>query len=295
MRITNLIPQVFALIVLALAFCRPAFAAEEIPAELRDVRLDNHLGRSIPLDTRFTDEEGRAIVLGDYFSTDRKRPVVIVPVYYSCPSLCNYTLNGVVEMLKTLDFTPGDEFELVTVSFNPKESSRLASAKKANYMMAYERPEAAPGWHWLVGDQENIAPLMDALGFRYKFDVENLEYMHAPAVYLITPDGRISRYFTSLAIDAKDMRLALVEASNGEIGSIVDHFYLFCTRFDTATGRYTWAAIGVMRAGGILTMLILGTFIGGMLLLEHRRKRLAAAAHETATDGIPHDHGHAPV
>ena len=227
-------------------------AEPERPGILRDVSFDQRLGAQVPLDLPFRDESGARVTLRDYV---RDKPVILVPAYYECPMLCTIVLNGVVSALRALPFDIGREFRVVTVSFNPHETSELAAAKKAGYLNEYRRPGAEAGWHFLVGDDTSIRPLMDAIGFRYTWDAAASQYAHASGLVVLTPEGRISHYFYGVEFPPKDLRLALVEASAERIGSVVDQILLFCFHYDPSTGRYGRVALNAVRAGGVLTLL----------------------------------------
>ena len=241
------------------------------PAILRDVGFDQRLGAEVPLDVPFRDESGARVTLRDYV---RDKPVILVPAYYECPMLCTLVLNGVVSALRALPFDIGREFRVVTVSFNPHETSDLAAAKKAGYLHEYRRPGADAGWHFLVGDDTSIRPLMDAIGFRYTWDAAASQYAHASGLVVLTPGGRISHYFYGVEFPPKDLRLALVEASDERIGSVVDQLLLFCFHYDPSTGRYSRVALNAVRAGGVLTLVALGLFIW----ISLRRDRRVAGA-----------------
>jgi protein SCO1/2 len=252
----------------AMAAAVPGAGAEpDRPAILRDVGFDQRLGAQVPLDLPFRDESGARVTLGDYA---RDKPVVLVPAYYECPMLCTIVLNGVVSALRALPFDVGREFRVVTVSFNPHETSELAAAKQATYLHEYRRPGAEAGWHFLVGDDTSIRPLMDAIGFRYAWDATASQYAHASGLVVLTPDGHISRYFYGVEFPPKDLRLALVEASNDRIGSVVDQILLFCFHYDPSTGRYSRIALNAVRAGGILTLVALALFIWAALRRDRR-------------------------
>jgi protein SCO1/2 len=257
-------------LLLALLLLAPAAARAEEgrPPILREVGFAQHLGEQLPLDATFRDERGRTVRLGDYFGDE---PVLLVPAYYECPMLCTLVLNGVVGALKALPFTVGKEFRVVTFSFNPAETSALAAEKKLAYLDRYGHPEAAEGWHFLVGDEPSIRALTEAIGFRYAWDPEHKQYAHASGVVVVTPDGRLARYFYGIEYSPRDLRLALVEASQNHIGSIVDQVLLFCFHYDPATGRYSALALGAVRVAGVATLLGLGAFIVVMLRRERPR------------------------
>jgi protein SCO1/2 len=196
-------------------------------------------------------------------------------VYYECPMLCTLVLNGVVDVLKQLDWTPGSEFEIVTVTIDPLEKPALAKQKKKQYVEAYGKPAAAPGWHFLTGEAHAIRALADAVGFGYRYIENDDEYAHPAAIFIITPDGRVSRYLFGVKHDPKTLRLSMVEAAEGRIGSPLDKFLLYCYRYDSEEGRYAPVAIRIMRVGGIGTVLILGAALLTFWLREARQKRLA--------------------
>jgi protein SCO1/2 len=254
-----------ACVVLALLSCGAAADSRDV---LREIGFDQRLGASLPLDATFRDETGRLVPLGHYFGS---RPVVLSLVYYDCPMLCTLGLNGLVSALDVLPFAPGGEFELVTVSFAPAETPALAAAKKAAYLRRYQRAGAAAGWHFLTGEAEPIRRLTEAVGFRYAWDAETRQYAHAAGIVVATPEGRIARYLYGIEYAPKDLRLALVESSQGRIGSVVDHALLFCYRYDPVRGRYGATVMRLVQAGGLLTVLGLGGFVLTMLRRERRR------------------------
>jgi protein SCO1/2 len=244
----------------------------ELPPELVDLQLEQKLGQRIPLDVRLRDHEGADVELGGYFGD---RPVLLAPVYYDCPMLCSLVLDGVVRSLKTLSLQPGRDFEVLAVSFDPRDTPSKAAESRTTALSRYRRPEADAGWHFLVGDEPEVARLMDAVGFRYRFDPQSGEYAHAGAVIVLTPQGDVARYFYGVEYPPKDVRLGLVEASEGRIGSVVDQVMLFCYRYDPVLGRYSAVTLNVVRLGGVVTVLAIATFISVMLLRERRRKALA--------------------
>jgi protein SCO1/2 len=229
-------------------------------------RITERLDEPVPLDVRFTDDTGRAVTLGAYF--ERGVPVVLTPVYYRCPNICNATLTGLAEAANEIDWSAGRDFEIVTFSFNPNESYQLAEVKKRNYLTVYDRETAAAGWHFLVGDEPNIAALTEALGFGYRAVERTGDYAHPPSIIVCTADGRISRYINTVMPEASTLRKALVEASAGSIGSAWDRIVLWCYSYDPSSNKYVVAARKVMFAGGIVTVLL--TF--GTLALLWRRE-----------------------
>jgi protein SCO1 len=245
-------------LVLLVAGAAPGQINQE-PKQFEEVGITEHLGAQVPLDLTFTDENGQSVTLGKYFQPGR--PVILTLNYYACPMLCTVQLNELVRALKDMPWTPGKEFEIVTVSFNPRETAALARLKKQNYFKEYGRAEAAPGWHFLTGGQQNIQKLTEMVGFRYRWDAESEQYVHGAAAIILTPDGQVSRYLKTIVYDPSTLRLALTEANEGKYRSAVDEVLLYCFHYDAAAGRYTLAATKIMRAGGIVTLLILGGFL----------------------------------
>lgn len=231
----------------------------ETPAELKDVGIDEHLGEPVDLALTFRDESGKTVPLSSF--TSGGKPVLLTLAYFNCPSLCNFHLNGLNDAFKGLKEPLGREFEMVVVSIEPKETFELAAKKKESYIRAYGRPEGAAGWHFLTGDQANITKLAQQVGFKYRWDEKEKQYAHASAAYVLTPEGRISRYMYGIVFDPKVLRLSMIEASNGTIGTLVDKLTLFCFHYDPKASKYTVAAFNVMRAGGGLTVLILACFL----------------------------------
>ncbi len=255
----------------------PAQRAEPLPEELQGVGITEHLDETLPLEALFVDDEGRDVALSDYF--DGERPVLMTVGYYRCPMLCNLVLNGAVEALRELPWTAGDEFELVTVSISPAESPGLAKFKKQNYLAAYGRRPAERGWHFLTGPQASIDALTEALGFGYRALANGREFAHPAVIFVITPDGRVARYLYGVKHDPETLRLSLVEASDGKVGTTIDRVMLFCFHYDAAAGAYAPAAMNLMRAGGALTVLVLAA---GLAILWRRDARRTRAANEGA-------------
>lgn len=239
------------------------------PAELRDVGIDQRLNEQIPLDLTFRDETGKSVQLRQYFND---KPVVLILAYYECPMLCTMVLNGALRAFRALSFDVGDEFQVITVSFDPRETPELAAKKKKSYMEAYERAGAADGWHFLTGDEPAIKALTQAVGFRYKYDPETEQFAHASGIMILTPQGRLSRYFYGIDYGPRDVRLGLVEASEGKIGSPVDAVLLYCFHYDPKTGKYGAVIMNIVRVAGVSTLVILGTFMIVMFRRERRMK-----------------------
>lgn len=241
----------------------------EVPAPLRGIGIDQRLGEQIPLDATFRDEAGRVVRLGDYFGA---KPVLLSLAYFECPMLCTQVLNGLVSSLRPLTFDVGKEFTVLTVSFDARDTADAAARKKATYVTDYKRPGAADGWHFLTGDEANIRRLTEAVGFKYSWDEPTQQFVHATGVMVLTPDGRLARYFYGIEFAPRDLRFGLIEAAGGRIGSRVDQVLLACYHYDPSTGKYSLLTLNLVRAGGILTLLALGTF---MLISLRRERRVA--------------------
>jgi protein SCO1/2 len=255
-----------------------------LPAPLRGVGFDQHLNEQVPPDLVFQDETGRTVKLGDYFGG---KPVILVLAYYRCPQLCGEVLNGLGQALLELPFDVGSAFTIVTVSFDPREKPDLAAAKKQHYLARYGRPGAADGWHWLTGNQDAITRLTRAVGFCYRYDEKHDTYAHASGIMVLTPEGKLSRYFYGIRFSPRDLRLGLVEAADGKIGSpVVNAILLYCFHYDPTDGKYGATILNFVRLGGVLTVLALGTFIGLMVRAERRRAR-AAIPPPSALGGTP--------
>jgi protein SCO1 len=240
-----------------------------LPPVLQNVGFEPPLNGQIPLDLGFLDESGRQVRLGDYFG--KQKPVLLALVYYGCPMLCNQVEQGVVGSLKMLSFNAGRDYEVVFVSFDPHESAQMAARKKETAMSHYGRPETSTGWHFLTGSKESIEALTTAANFRYSFDAKSGIFAHASGIMLLTPDGRISRYFYGVEYPSRDVRLGLVDASAGKIGTPVDHLLLYCFQYDPSTARYSATILRMVRLGGIAT--ILG-IVAGVLIFRRREVRL---------------------
>jgi len=225
---------------------------------LKQVNVEQKLGNQIPLDLKFRDESGREVRLAEYFG--KGKPVALTLVYYECPMLCNQVLNGEVGAFQALSFTPGKEFEAVTVSFDERERPELAAKKKETYLKRYRREGSDAGWHFLTGDKASIDALSESVGFRYVWDEESKQFAHASAIMVITPEGKLSHYFYGIDYSPKDLRLALVEASEGKIGSPVDALILYCYHYDPVTGKFA-PVMAVLRAAGVLTVIGLAALI----------------------------------
>jgi protein SCO1/2 len=239
-----------------------------MPAGLKDVGFEPPLNGQMPLDLPFHDEAGRSVQLRDYFG---QKPVVLAFVYYSCPMLCEQVQQGVVGTLRMLSFNPGRDYQVVFVSFDPRETSDMAAEKKKVAMAHFRRPETESGWHFLTGPAASLNALTRAANFRYSYDAKNNLFAHASGVMVLTPDGRISRYFYGVEYPGRDMRLGLVDASAGKIGSPIDHVLLFCYHYDPTSATYSASILKIIRLAGLLTILAIVSAI-----LIFRRRDLAA-------------------
>ncbi|HLD74588.1 MAG TPA: SCO family protein [Bdellovibrionota bacterium] len=242
------------------------WAAEKTPPELEGVGITEQLGAYINLDTSFVDQNGKNISLKNYFKGDV--PVVLALVYYSCPSLCNLLLNGLKDTLSRLDWKVGEKFRIVTVSFDPEETYELAAKKRETYLQSLNLP-ANTDWHFLTGQEENIKRLTETIGFSYKYDKSQMQYAHSAAIYVLTPEGKISRYLFGIMFEPRDLKLSLLEASEGKVGNFVDRMIMFCYHYDPQGRKYSLYSIRLMRVAGYVTVLSLAVF----LFFLSRRKR----------------------
>ena len=245
---------------------------------MQSIDFEQKLDEQVPLDATFRDESGKTIQLGELVGD---KPVILTLVYYECPMLCTEILNGTLHMLKAMPFTAGMEFDIVTISIDPTEGPELAADKKGYYLRRYGRPEAAEGWHFLVGDEAQIARVADSVGYRYKYDTETGEYAHASGIVVLTPEGKTSRYFYGVQYDAAHVRLGLVEASENKIGSPVDKLLLFCYHYDPNNGQYNVKIMNVIKIFGVVFVALM---VGGIFLLM-RRERIDKAREQKP--GLP--------
>ncbi|MGH9580253.1 MAG: SCO family protein [Terriglobales bacterium] len=266
---------------LAIAFVLPAAAQQEAPAPdsrpplLRQVAIEQRLDQQVPLELAFRDHTGRAVRLGDYFGP---RPVVLALVYFQCPMLCTQVLNGMTSSLSVLRFNAGQEFDVLAVSFDPRETPAMAAASREKYLQRYGRPGSERGWHFLTGPQASIDALTAAAGFRYAFDPATGQFAHGSAILVLTPEGRIAQYYYGIEYPPKDLRLGLIEASKNRIGTVVDQVLLYCYHYDPATGRYGAITMNILRLAGGATVLVLGSFIAFMLRRDFAHGRLKAGS-----------------
>jgi len=243
----------------------PGTSSTGVPKALREIGFDQHIDERIPLDVPFRDESGRAVTIGDYFG---RRPVVLLFAYYDCPMLCTQVINGLSSALGVLSLDPGRDFEIVTVSFNPRDTPEAAQAKKAIYVERYKKAGAAESWHFLTGDQPAIDRLTKAAGFKYAWDADTKQYAHPTGVIVLTADGRLARYLFGIEYGPRDLRYALVEASAGRVGNAVDTLLLYCYHYDPETGRYGLAIMRSIRVAAAGTVLLLAGFIVVMVRRE---------------------------
>ena len=250
----------------------PSFnkASDVKPHELEGVGITPKIGEYVDLSTEFTDANGNNVTLGQYFQGTK--PVIFSVVYYNCPSLCNFHLNGLTDTMKKLKWTVGDKFELVALTMNHREGYELAAQKKQSYIDEYGRPESKDGWHFLTGTEENIKKVADQVGFGFKWLDDQQEYAHASAAIVMTPGGKISRYLNGIEFDKKDLRLALLEASSGKIGNVVDQIVMFCFQFDPTKNKYSLYAFNLMRLGAGLMVLVLAIILIPMWIRERKKK-----------------------
>ena len=255
------------------ALSKPSMAPTSL---VERIGIDQKLGAQVSPDLEFRDEAGNPVRLREYFSSGK--PLVLSLVYYRCPGLCTMTLNGMSAAFKPLKLSAGSDFDVITVSIDPKETPALAAEKKAQYVRRYGRAGAENGWHFLTGDEASIRALADTVGFRYVYQPEINQYAHSAGIMVLTPQGKVARYFYGLEYSARDLRLGLVEASGGKIGTLADAVTLLCYQYDPSSGKYGAAVMRAVRTAGVATALGLGAF----MLVMFRRERRLAARPETA-------------
>ncbi len=236
----------------------PGMPSGQTPRALSSVSFEQRLNEQLPLDLPFRNEAGQTVKLGDYFG---RKPIILTFVYYECPMLCTEVLNGLESSLRVLHETVGKEFDVITVSFDPKETAVLAAGKKKAYLERYKRPEAEQGWHFLTGDQSSIDALTKAAGFNYFWDEASHQFAHASGIIVTTPTGRVSRYFMGIEHSPRDVKFALIESSNEKIGTLADRLLLYCYHYDPAKGNYGFVAMRAVRIGGAATILALVGFV----------------------------------
>ena len=247
--------------------------ASNVPLQFKSVTFAQRLNQQMPLNTPLKDEMGRTVTLGDFF---KDKPVVLAFVYYQCPMLCPLTLNGISSALKALPMTPGKEFDVVVVSFDPRDTPESANAKKRAHLLHWNTVNTAAGWHFLTGDEASIRQVTSAAGFSYTWDEKTGQFAHVSGLLTLTPDGRLARYFYGVEYSPRELRLALVESSEGRIGSKVEELLLYCFHYDPTIGRYGWAVMTLVRLGGALTVALV---LGFVVLMRRRDGRAPVERH----------------
>jgi protein SCO1 len=251
--------------------------SNQVPAPLNRVGFEQRLNEQLPLDLPFKDEDGKAVQLGDYFG---RKPVVLAFVYYECPMLCTQVLNGLESALRVLNESVGDEFDVVTVSFDPRETPVLALGKKKAYLDRYKREGAERGWHFLTGEQASIDALTKAAGFSYVWDEQTQQFAHASGIVVVTPAGKLSRYFLGIDYSPRDLKFALMESTSERIGSLADQLLLYCYHYDPAKGNYGFVAMRAVRVGGAVTLMALLGFV--FVSLRSDSAKVSSSAHAAA-------------
>jgi len=274
---TNSQPPMIAAILLAiLTLCSAALGqgmtkgimsppANVRPPGLKNVGIEQHLNEQIPPELIFRDENGNQVRLADYFG---RKPMILNLVYYQCPMLCGEVLSGLESTLRVLKFDVGNQFDVLTVSFDPRETPAMATAKKAEFLKRYGRPGATQGWHFLTGPQQSIDALTKTAGFQYEYDANSGQFAHTTAIMVLTPEGRIAQYYYGVEYAPKDLRLGLIQASQNKIGNLADQVLLYCYHYDPATGKYGAVVMRILRLAGAATILTLGLF---MIVMFRRR------------------------
>jgi protein SCO1 len=246
---------------------QPGVPSSQMPGALQDVGFEQRLNETLPLDLMFRDEDNREVRLGEYFN---RRPVVLAFVYYECPMLCSQVMNGVTSALTALDESAGSDYEVVAVSFDPRETPMMAAAKKKSYVDRYNRANAAHGFHFLTGSEASIKALTAAAGFNYAWDDQTQQFAHASGFVVATPAGKLSRYFFGIEYAPRDIKFALIESSAGRVGSLVDQVLLYCYHYDPKTGSYSFVAMKAVQLGGAFTLLALVGFVVVAIRRDYR-------------------------
>jgi protein SCO1 len=251
----------------------PGVDSQSMPKALREIGFDQNIDQQLPLDAQFLDEDGRTVTLGSYYG---KRPVLLAFVYYTCPMLCTQVMNAMTATISVLSLDAGKDFDLVLVSIDPRETPAQAAAKKQEFLHRYKREGAASGWHFLTGSEPEIQRVAKAAGFRYAWDEQTQQYAHPTGIIVTTTDGRLARYLFGIEYGPRDLKLALVDASQGKVGSFVDQLLLYCYHYDPMTGRYGIYVMRTLRIAGVATVLLIGTFI---VVMVRREKSQQTSAH----------------
>lgn len=267
---------------------RSAGVEKSLPVEFRGLATFEQLDQPLPLDLKFRDSQGRPVTLGDYFKAGR--PVILTLNYFRCPMLCGLQLNGMLDGLREISLVPGEDYEIVTVSFDPFETPDLAASKKKNYVEAFGDSAAARGWHFLTGPPESVKGLLEATGIKIRWSEERQEWIHEAVMVLCTPDGRIGRYLYGITHEPRTLRLSLVETSEGKIGTTIDHVLLFCLQFSGPDGAYMASVERLLRFSAGFVVVIVGTFLGVLWrrdYLDRRRRGSLAAGESGGSEGFP--------
>ena len=243
----------------AMADLPKRMSSQEQPSEFKDIGIKENLGGSLDLTEKVRNEKGELVTLGTFF--DGHRPVILSPVYFACPGLCNYHMNGLTEALKEVDWTPGQKFQVIALSFDAKETPELASKKKEAYMKMYNRPGSEEGFHFLTADADTLKRITGAAGFTYRWDEEQKQWAHGSAAIVLTPDGKIARYLHGIIFDAPTIKMALNEAGQGKVGGFVDQMIWLCFHYDPHLSKYTLYAARIMQIGGALMVLLMAAFL----------------------------------
>jgi len=261
-------------------------APNATPPELVGVDIVEHLGAPVPRDATFRDTEGKAVRLGDTF--DGKRPTLLVFAYHTCPMLCSLVLDATARALNEVEWTVGREFDVVSISIDPRDTPETAARKRGQVVASYPRSKGSPaGWHFLVGSESDIRKVTDAIGFRYNYDARQKQYAHPAAIYLLTPEGKIARYLYGIEYPPKDVRLGLLEASEGHSISTVERVLLYCYHYDPQGKHYSLVAMNVMRLGGVATLAVIAAFLGIMWTRERRRETRPSEAPNPGFSPLP--------
>lgn len=242
--------------------------SSEVPSELVGVGIEEKIGQNLDLSMIVTNEKGEKVPLSSFFKTHK--PVLLSPVYFNCPGLCNFHLNGVVDTLKTMEWSPGNQFEIVAFSFDPKENSDVAAKKKQSYLKSYGRSGTENGWHFVTADADTVKKLTDSVGFKFKWNETAKEWSHASAAIIISPEGKISRYLHGIQFETRDMKLALNEAANGKVGGIVDSAMLFCFKYDSHQSKYGLQVFALMKIAGAITVAALALWLIPVMIRARR-------------------------
>jgi protein SCO1 len=267
-------------------------AQQTVGGVVSQIGFDQKLGIQLPLDLRFHDDRGRDLRLGELFG---RRPLILAPVYFRCPLLCNQLLNGLTRSLKPVSLAAGKDFDVIAFSINPAETPELAGPKKQAYLEQYDRPGSDKGWHFLVGDQSAITALTEAIGFRYTFNPQTELFAHAAGVVIVTPEGKIARYFYGIDFPPKELENELARARAGRIGNPIGRLLLLCYDYDAATGKYTLSIMRLLRIAGTATAAALGAFVCLMFRREAKERRKKITGHEPGWPMDERDHGSLPL